>query len=398
MKFKIALREKVESDPSFRSSVDVSPRRLRSQVCFCCVVPQFNVAQAKNSLKLDRGILAAMGAAVLFGLSTPLAKPLLGDMPPLLLAGLLYTGSGIGLSVLLGIRVATGGCRAITWPRGADVWWLVGAIAAGGAIGPYLLMVGLQATDAASASLILNLEGVFTALLAWFAFKENFDRRIALGMAFIVAGGVALSAGPALRAEGLAGPLAIAGACLAWAIDNNLTRKVSLHDAMFIACAKGLVAGIASVALALAYGARMPAIATTLQAGLLGFFSYGLSLALFVVALRSLGTARTGAYFSLAPFVGAALAVVLGAPLTATLVLAGLLMGAGVWLHLTERHEHEHRHLSVAHEHLHTHDAHHQHRHDAAWDGTEPHTHKHTHEPLGHAHPHYPDAHHRHLH
>ena len=361
-------------------------------------VPHFNVAQAKHTVKLDRGIPAAMGAAVLFGVSTPLAKPLLGDMPPLLLAGLLYMGSGIGLSVLLGIRVATGGRGAITWPRGADVGWLAGAIAAGGAVGPYLLMVGLQATDAASASLILNLEGVFTALLAWFAFKENFDRRIALGMAFIVAGGVALSAAPALRAEGWAGPLAIAGACLAWAIDNNLTRKVSLHDAMFIACVKGLVAGIASVALALAYGARMPAVTATLQAGLLGFFSYGLSLALFVVALRRLGTARTGAYFSLAPFVGAALAVVLGAPLTATLVVAGLLMAVGVWLHLTERHEHLHHHLPVEHAHLHTHDAHHQHRHDAAWDGSDPHTHRHAHEPLDHAHPHYPDAHHRHPH
>ena len=137
---------------------------------------------------------------------------------------------------------------------------------------------------------------------------------------------------------------------------------MSLHDAMFIACVKGLVAGFASIALALAYGARMPAVTATLQAGLLGFVSYGLSLALFVVALRRLGTARTGAYFSLAPFVGAALAVVLGAPLTATLVVAGLLMAAGVWLHLTERHEHLHHHLPVEHAHLHTHDAHHQHR------------------------------------
>jgi drug/metabolite transporter (DMT)-like permease len=349
-------------------------------------------------VKLDRGIPAALGAAVLFGLSAPLAKPLLGEAPPLLLAGLLYAGSGIGLAVLLGIRVAAGGRSAVTWPRGADVWWLVGAIAAGGVIGPYLLMLGLQATDAASASLILNLEGVFTALLAWFAFRENFDRRIALGMALIVAGGVALSAGPTLRAEGLAGPLAIAGACLAWAIDNNLTRKVSLHDAMFIACVKGLVAGLASVALALAYGARMPAVTTALQAGLLGFFSYGLSLALFVVALRRLGAARTGAYFSLAPFVGAALAVMLGAPLTATLVLAGVLMGLGVWLHLIERHEHRHHHLPFEHEHLHSHDAHHQHRHDVAWDGTEPHTHRHAHEALDHTHPHYPDAHHRHPH
>ncbi len=377
----------------------VTPRRCAvAQVCSLGTVPQLNVAKAKSAVKFDRGVLAAMGAAVLFGVSTPLAKPLLGDMPPLLLAGLLYAGSGIGLSVLLGIRVVAGGRSVITWPRGADVWWLVGAIAAGGAIGPYLLMVGLQATDAASASLILNLEGVFTALLAWFAFKENFDRRIAMGMAFIVAGGVALSAGPVLRAEGVAGSLAIAGACLAWAIDNNLTRKVSLHDAMFIACAKGLVAGIANVALALAYGTKMPAVTTILQAGLLGFLSYGLSLALLVVALRHLGTARTGAYFSLAPFVGAALAVVLGAPLTTTLVLAGLLMAAGVWLHLTERHEHEHHHLPVEHEHLHSHDAHHQHRHDATWDGVEPHTHRHAHEPLDHAHPHYPDTHHRHSH
>jgi drug/metabolite transporter (DMT)-like permease len=351
-----------------------------------------------HAVKLDRGVLAAIGAAMLFGVSTPLAKPLLGEMPPLLLAGSLYVGSGIGLSVLLGIRVATGGRKAISWPRGADICWLLGAIVVGGAVGPYLLMYGLQTTDSASASLILNLEGVFTALLAWFAFKENVDRRIALGMAFIVAGGVALSMGPKLSAEGLVGATAIAGACLAWAIDNNLTRKVSLHDAMFIACAKGLVAGVTSVALALAYDAKLPAVAIALQAGLLGFFSYGLSLTLFVVALRSLGTARTGAYFSLAPFIGAALAVVLGAPLTAALVAAGLLMGVGVWLHLTERHEHRHRHVLAEHVHQHTHDAHHQHRHGPEWNGKEPHTHAHGHEPVEHTHAHYPDAHHRHPH
>lgn len=216
-----------------------------------------------------------MGAAVLFGLSTPLAKTLVGSVPPLLLAGLLYVGSGVGLTALLVIRAATGGRKSITWPRGTDVWWLLGAIAVGGAIGPYLLMYGLQATDSASASLILNLEGVFTALLAWFVFKENFDRRIAVGMALIVAGGVVLSIGPALRAGDFIGPFAIAGACLAWAIDNNLTRKVSVHDAMFIACAKGLVAGTSSVALALAYGAQMPSTSTVLQAGLLGLLGYG---------------------------------------------------------------------------------------------------------------------------
>lgn len=349
-------------------------------------------------MKINRGIAAAVGAAALFGLSTPLAKSLVGSTTPLLLAGLLYVGSGIGLAALLVVRTATGGRGSITWPRGSDVWWLFGAVVTGGVLGPYLLMFGLQATDAASASLILNLEGVLTALLAWFVFRENFDRRIAVGMVLIVAGGAVLSIGPAFRAEGIGGLLAIAGACLAWAIDNNMTRRVSVHDAMFIACVKGLVAGTFSVALALSYGAELPPMSSMLQAGVLGFVGYGLSLTLFVVALRGLGTARTGAYFSLAPFIGAALAVVLGAPLTVTLVVAGLLMGAGVWLHLTEHHEHLHHHDNVEHEHPHIHDEHHQHQHGPEWDGREPHSHPHVHEPLEHAHAHYPDVHHRHEH
>jgi drug/metabolite transporter (DMT)-like permease len=259
-------------------------------------------------------------------------------------------------------------------------------------------MYGLQITDSASASLILNLEGVFTALLAWFAFKENFDRRIAAGMALIVAGGAILSTGNAVRAGSVIGPLAIAAACLAWAIDNNLTRKVSINDAMLIACVKGLVAGSFSIALALRLGARMPEIETTIRAGLLGFVGYGLSLTLFVIALRNLGTARTGAYFSLAPFMGAALALAWGAPLTATLLFAAIFMAAGVWLHLTENHAHRHRHSSMVHEHRHVHDEHHQHRHADGISGQEPHSHVHVHEPMEHAHVHYPDVHHRHDH
>jgi len=349
-------------------------------------------------VRLDRGIFAALGAAALFGLSTPIAKTLVGEMSPLLLAGLLYAGSGTGLSILLAARAIGLGRASIVRPRGADLLWLLGAIAFGGAIGPYLLMYGLQTTDSASASLILNLEGVFTALLAWFAFKENFDRRIAAGMALIVAGGVVLSMGSALRAGGFVGPLAIAGACLAWAIDNNLTRKVSINDAMLIACVKGLIAGPISVALALRYGAHLPAVTLLLRAGLLGFVGYGLSLTLFVLALRNLGTARTGAYFSLAPFIGAALAVALGAPLTPSLIVAGLFMGGGVWLHITEDHAHLHRHPPLEHEHSHVHDAHHQHQHDSVWDGQKPHSHPHIHEPIEHAHPHYPDVHHRHHH
>src|SRR5271167_4970541 len=225
----------------------------------------------ERSGKWDRGIGAAIGAAVLFGLSTPIAKTLVGEASPLLLAGLLYTGSGAGLAVLLVARALISGRASIVRPRGADLWWLLGAIACGGALGPYLLMVGLRVTDSASASLILNLEGVFTALLAWFAFKENVDRRIAAGMALIVAGGVILSTGSAVRAGGPIGPLAIAGACLAWAIDNNLTRKVSTNDAMLIACMKGSIAGPISVALALLFGAQLPAFPLLLRAGTLGF-------------------------------------------------------------------------------------------------------------------------------
>jgi|SRR5882757_5097518 drug/metabolite transporter (DMT)-like permease len=347
---------------------------------------------------MKNGIWAALGAAVLFGLSTPLAKLLTGQASPLLLAGLLYTGSGIGLTLLLVVRAMVGGRAGIVLPRRVDLGWLLGATLFGGAIGPYLLMYGLQATDSASASLILNLEGVFSALLAWFVFKENFDRRIALGMALIVAGGVVLSTSAVFHIDGLVGPFAIAGACLAWAIDNNFTRKVSINDAMSIACLKGLVAGPLSITLALRYGAELPPLSMILRAGLLGFVGYGLSLTLFVVALRNLGTARTGAYFSLAPFLGAALAIALGAPLTWTLVVASLFMGAGLWLHLQERHAHQHIHAPLEHEHSHVHDAHHRHEHANDWQGQEPHSHEHIHEPLEHTHPHYPDTHHRHSH
>ena len=348
-------------------------------------------------MTLHRGVLCAVAAAALFGLSTPFAKMLVGESSPLLLAGCLYLGSGFGLALVIGVRAVISGATIVR-PRGTDLFWLLGAIGCGGVMGPYLLLYGLRASDAASASLILNLEGVFTALLAWFAFRENFDRRIAFGMALIVAGGLVLSTGGALRASGFIGPVAIAGACLAWAIDNNLTRKVAANDAMFIACCKGLVAGPVSLIIALKLGASLPPAIELVKAGLLGFVAYGLSLTLFVVGLRDLGTARTGAYFSLAPFLGAALAVGLGAPVTAPLLIAGGLMAAGVWLHLTERHSHGHRHERLSHEHSHIHDAHHQHIHDPGTPAAEPHSHPHVHEPLEHTHEHYPDVHHRHEH
>jgi drug/metabolite transporter (DMT)-like permease len=344
------------------------------------------------------GVTFAVGSAVLFGASPPFAKLLLGQVEPVLLAGLLYLGSGVGLSIWRPIRSWMGKAQEGRLKR-ADLPWLAGAVFFGGVAGPMLLMLGLVATAASTASLLLNLEGVFTALLAWFVFKENFDRRIALGMAAITAGGVLVSRAGSPELGVPWGPLAIAGACLCWAIDNNLTRKVSGGDPVQIGAVKGLVAGPVNLAIAFVAGAKLPSILIVLEAGAVGFLCYGVSLTLFVLALRHLGTARTGAYFSLAPFVGAAVSVLVFWEIPGVVFLAAVaLMSVGVWLHLTERHEHEHQHEEMIHDHRHFHDAHHQHEHAPTDPPGEPHSHAHRHAPLRHRHPHYPDIHHRHTH
>ena len=344
------------------------------------------------------GVGAALGAALLFGAGTPLAKQLLADVSPWLLAGLLYLGSGLGLTLARRLR----GERAPALPPGE--WrWLAGAVLAGGVVGPVLLMFGLTRMPASGASLLLNAEGVFTALLAWFVFRENVDRRIALGMAAIVAGALVLS-WPGEARFGEAWPaLAVLGACAAWAVDNNLTRKVSLNDATWIAAVKGLGAGSVNLLLAFALGDRLPAPLPLAGALLLGLGAYGISLALFVIGLRHLGTARTGAYFSVAPFFGALIAVLaFGEPLSAPLLLAGALMAVGVWLHLTEHHEHRHQHDAIEHDHEHRHDdGHHLHSHadgEPLPPAGQAHRHRHRHAPLEHAHAHFPDAHHQHRH
>ncbi len=343
------------------------------------------------------GIAAALLAAALFGAGTPLAKRLLDDTGPWLLAGLLYLGSGLGLTLLRRLR------RSPPVRLGSGEWrWLAGAVLAGGVVAPVLLMVGLARLPASGASLLLNAEAVFTALLAWCVFRENVDRRIALGMLAIVAGAVVLGWPRDARFGAVWPTLAVLGACLAWGIDNNLTRKVSLADASGIAAIKGLAAGAVNAGIAWAMGATLPAWPALAGALLLGFLAYGISLALFVVALRHLGSARTGAYFSVAPFFGALLALAaLGEPLTPQLGVAGALMALGVWLHLTESHAHRHSHAPIEHEHAHVHDEHHRHVHDTLHGGLKPgerHSHPHRHEPLTHAHPHFPDAHHRHRH
>jgi drug/metabolite transporter (DMT)-like permease len=359
--------------------------------------PDCAEAPIRNVVSLDtvrhRGVQAALLAAVLFGAGTPAAKLLLGGVSPWLLAGLLYCGSGVGLSL---IRVARRSPR-VRLSRD-ELAPLAGAIAFGGIAGPVLMMLGLTQLPASGASLLLNAESVFTALLAWFVFKENFDRRIALGMLAIVAGAILLSVQDGMGLGRAIPSLAVLGACLCWGLDNNLTRKVSLTDATWLAGVKGSIAGPVNLLLAFLVGAELPAVPNVAAALMVGFFAYGVSLVLYIVGMRQLGTARASAYFSIAPFFGAVLAVVLGDAITWPLIIAGLLMAGGVWLHLSEDHRHPHIHPELTHTHSHTADRHHQHEHPEPVLAGTWHTHEHTHEASIHTHQHYPDEHHRHSH
>ena len=348
-----------------------------------------------------RGLLSGAGAALLsallFGMTTPLAKQLLTGTSPLLIAGLLYAGSGLGLTLL--ILVQDRGHFTLGLAR-SDRVWLATAVASGGVLAPALLMFGLSRADAAAASLLLNLEAVFTAVMAWVFFREATSRRVVWGFFLIFVGSLALVWPTTLAAAQSAGALAaIAAACACWALDNNLTRKISGGDARAIAAVKGLVAGAANVGLAVAFEAGLPPAGKLWSTLVLGFLGYGMSLVLFIFSLRNLGTARTGAYFATAPFIGSALAIALyGQAVGWPFWVAAACMAAGVWLHLTEEHEHEHVHEPLVHSHAHSHDAHHQHEHETDWDGTEPHVHEHRHGPLRHRHPHFPDIHHQHTH
>ncbi|MFO0646432.1 MAG: DMT family transporter [Polyangiales bacterium] len=343
------------------------------------------------------GIGHAIGAAVLFGVSTPLSKVLLRDLSPWMLAGSLYLGAGVGL---LAVRALSPASHE-PLPSRRELPWIAVAVLAGGAVAPVLLMEGLRRTPATTSSLLLNLEGALTAAIAWGVFREHVDRRLALGMALIVAASALLSwsGGPMQGAGSLLGPLLIAGACLGWAIDNNSTRRVSQLDPRILVIAKGLVAGSVNLGLALSLGQRLPAALPLLGALALGFVSYGLSLMLFVLALRNLGTARTGAYFALAPFAGALASIaVLGEHPAWTFYVASAAMALGLGLHLSERHAHLHRHPPVEHEHAHAHDEHHRHDHPSGVHAVDGHSHMHRHDSLEHDHPHYPDTHHRHPH
>ena len=351
--------------------------------------------------RLRGGPLLALCSAFLFGASTPIAKLLLSIADPLLLAGLLYLGSGVGLAVVKigGGFLGLGRSEAPLRPR--DLPWVASIVLFGGILGPALLMWGLTLTPASTGSLLLNTEGLATMAIAWLVFRENVDRRVFAGAMAILAGAVLLSwptaAGTDPRLNW--GSTLIVLACVSWGIDNNLTRKLSAADPLQIAMVKGLAAGSVNFALAFTHGASLPGLTTLVAAAAVGFLGYGVSLALFVLGLRHLGAARTGAYFSTAPFIGAVLALPLfGEMPTPALIGAALLMGIGVYLHLAEAHEHEHLHERLEHEHRHVHDIHHQHDHVPDDPDREPHSHWHQHPQVLHKHPHYPDLHHRHRH
>jgi drug/metabolite transporter (DMT)-like permease len=346
------------------------------------------------------GVPLALSSAVLFGASVPLARILLGaGLDPGVLAGLLYLGSGAGLALVTLVQhVRRAGSVREARVVAADVPVLALVIVAGGVLGPILLFFGLARMHASAAALLLNVEGLATMAMAWILFNENVDHRVAIGAAALLGGAVVLSWSGGAYLESGAGFVLLA--CLAWGIDNNLTRTLSASDPIQIAMAKGLVAGAVNLSIALFLrGAAVPTVMQIAVSGVIGFFGYGVSLACFVLALRHLGTARTAAYFSTSPFVGAVLAVVLlGEPLSSRLLVAAVLMGCGVWLHVTEAHDHEHTHGSMEHTHRHVHDIHHQHEHAPDDPPGEPHTHWHRHPRLTHRHAHYPDLHHRHDH
>jgi drug/metabolite transporter (DMT)-like permease len=347
----------------------------------------------------DYGLIFAIFSAILFGISTPLAKAFLDIVNPWLLAGLFYLGSGLGIFIILLVNTIHGKNKKEHFYR-KDFWLLFLVTIIGGGLAPLFLMYGLIQISASSASLLLNLEAVFTALCAWIIFKEHTSRRLIAGMVLIVLGSILLTWSGHAMTSNIYGVISVSIACLLWALDNNVTRIISGLDPLKIVCIKSLGAGSVNTIIAFLLGAKFSIQPEIIASSMLvGFICYGISLVCFVLALRHIGTARTGAYFSSAPFIGAILAIVMfGEPITLQLITAVFLMGIGVYMHLTEEHSHEHTHEKMIHSHSHAHDDHHQHAHSDDDSVDEPHVHLHEHEPLKHFHPHYPDIHHRHKH
>jgi len=346
-----------------------------------------------------RGLAAALGAAFFFGISAPFSKLLLGSVSPLMLAGLLYLGSFAGLTLVSALRAASGKGSSREAPlMGRDYLYLAGSILAGGVAAPLFLLYGLGSTEASVASLLLNVEGVLTVLLATLIFSEHVGVRIWASAGVMLLAGSILAYSPGSGDLTVRpGALLVLASALMWALDNNLTRELSHGDPYLISRFKGLAAGVTNLAIAFGAGNSLPPLPSFAGSLVLGSLSYGASLVLFIYALRNLGASRTSTYFGAAPFIGVAVSItLLSEPLTLTILAGSALMLAGLWLILREYHAHEHTHAPLCHDHAHTHDEHHCHGHDGEF--TEPHSHMHTHEGLTHSHAHVPDLHHFHRH
>jgi drug/metabolite transporter (DMT)-like permease len=336
-------------------------------------------------------ILQALLAALFFGASAPISKLLLGDVPPVLMAAFLYLGSGTGISLIkLYQRFSKNQTEAgIKRP---DVGWLAGAIISGGILAPIILMISLKNTPAATASLLLNFEGVATTLIALLFFRESISRRALGAIAAITLASIFLSTNFQGGFRFSIGALGVLLACFLWGVDNNFTRNISAKDPLTIVAWKGLVAGTFSLILGLLLGQQLPALITILSILLLGFISYGLSTMLFIYSMRGLGAARTSALYGTAPLAGVLLSILIFKdPITLMFIIAALLMVAGALLLANEAHAHFHIHMPVVHEHRHQHDEFHQH---GAAEMT--HSHEHEHPRTEHEHGHMPDIHHRH--
>lgn len=340
-----------------------------------------------------RGGLLALGAAALFGLSTPLVQHFGRGLGAFSTACLLYAGAAAVALVLRQPPTREARLRRADLPR------LLAMAATGAVVGPVALAWGLQRTSGTSASLMLTLEALFTAVLAWRWYGETMDRRVVGAMALLAAGGAVL-----VVAQGQAGSVQLLGllavllATAAWGVDNTLSRGVAERDPGQVVWVKAALGALATLGLALAAREPAPGAGAALALAAVGATGYGLSLRLYLLAQRAFGAARTGSVFAFAPFIGALGAFAFGDRSGGVaLLVGGALMVLGVLLHLAEAHEHEHAHEPLEHEHAHRHDdGHHLHVHDPMPAGA--HSHPHRHEPLRHAHPHVPDAHHRHSH
>ena len=336
-----------------------------------------------------RGVMRCSLAAALFGIAAPAASRLAGDMSAFTLAGLLYLGAAIAVVPLIGrVRPTRQAVR-----RGAPR--LATAVVLGGAVGPVLFAVGLSHAPAATASLLLNLELVFTTVLAFFVFREHIGRRVVIGTILVVVAGVTLAWSG--NADLRWGALFIAGACFCWGVDNNVPANLDELAPAHITLVKGVIAGSANLAIGLALGGA-PAGWSILGALLVGGFGYGASITLWVAGARDLGAARGQLVFATAPFVGALVAwTVFADPLRGREVVSLVIAAVGVSFVLHSDHLHEHHHAAIEHDHEHVHDdGHHDHMHPGEMPTR--HQHVHSHEALVHAHPHVPDLHHRHDH